>query len=557
MADVEEQEVVDEVLEKEVDVDEEEEVGIRGKLIEVVKILALLGLIAFLLAAFIIDFRRARAFFVCTCVVVGYKAVYFVMNKFKPFENAFGETFDVLVLNFLQKSEEDNVVLGGLSSVLLIIMAAIIGVEVRDTRNLISLLGLVVIVLMTWALSYKPTKVVLRPVIFSIFIQFIFGYIVISTNWGFKTVQFISDSTLTLLGFTDAGTAFTFGYLSDVSLRFYNFLTTSEAGSYNLGPPLTFAVLPTVIFFSAIIQAAYYLRIFPWIVKKIGYALSIALGTSASETLSAVANIFVGQTEAPLVVAPFIEEMTDSEIHAIMTGGFATIAGGVFGVYAFFLQDASAILAASIMSAPAALAISKIAYPETEESKTAISKKGDYDIPASEDVNVVHAAANGAITGTKLFINIVGNLIAALAIIAMLDAILMYSGERIDVEINFTIVCEYLFWPLAWLMGVDAEDCRKVGALLGVKIFANEFVAYEQLAFVYRGQISERSFYIASYALCGFANFGSVGIQLGGLGTLAPGKEKNLAKLALSAMFAGNTACLMTACIAGIFYKGS
>ena len=253
---------------------------------------------------------------------------------------------------------------------------------------------------------------------------------------------------------------------------------------------------------------------------------------------------------------PFIEEMTDSEIHAIMTGGFATIAGGVFGVYAFFLQDASAILAASIMSAPAALAISKIAYPETEESKTAISKKGDYDIPASEDVNVVHAAANGAITGTKLFINIVGNLIAALAIIAMLDAILMYSGERIDVEINFTIVCEYLFWPLAWLMGVDAEDCRKVGALLGVKIFANEFVAYEQLAFVYRDQISERSFYIASYALCGFANFGSVGIQLGGLGTLAPGKEKNLAKLALSAMFAGNTACLMTACIAGIFYKG-
>jgi len=289
----------------------------------------------------------------------------------------------------------------------------------------------------------------------------------------------------------------------------------------------------------------------------VGYFLGVLMGTSASETLSAVANIFVGQTEAPLVVAPFMKTMTDSELHAVMTGGFATIAGGVFGVYAFFLGDATAILAASIMSAPAALAISKISLPETEESETAVEKKGSYEIPDSDDVNIIHAATNGAVTGTQLFINIAGNLVAALAIIAMLDDLIAFSGKRIGWTLSFTIICEYIFWPVAWLMGVDPADCKAVGALLGYKIFANEFVAYEMLAFTYRDLISERSFYIASYALCGFANFGSIGIQLGAFCSLAPNKSKNLAKLAFSAMIAGNTACLMTACIAGIFYKGN
>jgi len=247
--------------------------------------------------------------------------------------------------------------------------------------------------------------------------------------------------------------------------------------------------------------------------------------------------------------------MTDSELHAVMTGGFATIAGGVFGVYTFFLGDATAILAASIMSAPAALAISKIAMPETEESETSLDKGGSFDMPESTDVNVVHSAANGAVVGTQLWLNIMGNLIAALAIIAMIDALLGYMGDRVGLDVSFEKICSYLFWPLAWLMGVDPADCKIVGSLLGTKIFVNEFVAYEKLAFEFRGDISPRSFYIASYALCGFANFGSVGIQLGAFCGLAPNKAKSLAKIAISAMFAGNTACLMTACIAGIFYN--
>jgi nucleoside permease NupC len=193
------------------------------------------------------------------------------------------------------------------------------------------------------------------------------------------------------------------------------------------------------------------------------------------------------------------------------------------------------------MSAPAALAVSKIAYPETEESATSTNKKGAYDIPPSGEVNVIHAATNGAVVGTQLALNIAGNLIAFLALIAMLDNWLGYLGERVDIFLSFNAICEVVFFPFAWLMGVDTEDCREVAAVLGLKIFANEFVAYEELAFVYKDQISDRSFYIASYALCGFSNFGSIGIQLGGLTPLAPNQGKALAKLVFSAMIAGNT----------------
>jgi len=283
--------------------------------------------------------------------------------------------------------------------------------------------------------------------------------------------------------------------------------------------------------------------------------LGIILGTSASESLSAAGNIFVGQTEAPLLVKPFMAEMTESELHAVMTGGFATIAGSVFGLYTSFGIDGVAILAASIMSAPAALAISKIAYLETEDSPTATGKKGSYHIPDSGDKNVVHAAAQGAVVGTQLMLNIAGNLIAFLALVQMLDQLLIYLGTKVDIEISFTICCEILFYPVAWLMGIDSEDCKAIANVLGVKIFVNEFVAYGILAGM-KEDISARSFYIASYALCGFSNFGSIGIQLGGLTPLAPKQGPNLAKLVVSAMIAGNTACLMTACIAGILYEG-
>jgi nucleoside transporter len=207
------------------------------------------------------------------------------------------------------------------------------------------------------------------------------------------------------------------------------------------------------------------------------------------------------------------------------------------------------------MSAPAALAVSKIAYPEIEDSPTSTGKRGAYDIPKSDDVNVVDAATKGAVIGFQLVLNITANLIAFLAIIEMLDQLIIYLGNRVDIEVSFNILCELVFYPVAWLMGVDPEDCRLVAGVIGLKVFANEFVAYEVLAFQYKDLISERSFYIASYALAGFSNFSSIGIQLGGLTPLAPNQGKKLAKLVFSAMIAGNTACFMTACIAGILYE--
>ena len=278
------------------------------------------------------------------------------------------------------------------------------------------------------------------------------------------------------------------------------------------------------------------------------------MGTSASESLSAAGNIFLGQTEAPLLVKPFMKDMTESELHAIMTGGFSTIAGSVFGIYVFMGIDATALLAASVMSAPAALAISKLMYPETEESKTDNRKKGAFDVTKSDDINVVDAACKGAVTGMQLAINIAANLVAFLAIIEMFNELIIYLGERVDREWSLYIFFEYIFYPFAYLMGVDPEDCREVGNIIGLKVIANEFVAYDRLSQL-QGQISARSFYIATYATAGFSNLSSIGIQIGGLTPLAPNQGHTLAKIGFSAMIAGNIACFMTACIAGLFYE--
>jgi len=224
------------------------------------------------------------------------------------------------------------------------------------------------------------------------------------------------------------------------------------------------------------------------------------------------------------------------------------------------LGDATSILTASVMSAPAALAVSKIAYPETEDSPTAVEKKGAFVVPMQEGEdapsNVVDALATGAVIGTQLMLNIAGNLVAFLAVFGMLDWCLMYFGERIGIVLSFVVIFEKIFYPCAWLMGVESHnDCQIVAQLIGYKIFINEFYSYELLAFTYRDQLTPRSFYIASYALCGFSNFGSIGIQLGGLTPMAPNQAKNLSSLVVSAMIAGNTACFITGCVAGLFYE--
>jgi CNT family concentrative nucleoside transporter len=299
------------------------------------------------------------------------------------------------------------------------------------------------------------------------------------------------------------------------------------------------------------------------VVRGIAWVMVRTMGTSGSESLSAAANIFVGQTEAPLVVRPFLPTMTRSEIMAIMTGGMATVAGGVMLAYIGFLQEAvegigGHLLAASIMSAPAGLVCAKLMVPETEESKTMGTLK--VDIPR-DDVNVIDAAARGAAEGLKLALNVGAMLIAFLALLALADALLGWVGMTVfgigdgagESPLSLSLIFGFVFWPLAWVMGIATPDCMTAGNLIGVKTFANEFVAYAQLASpdVY-GPMDERSRIILTYALCGFANFGSIGILIGGMSPLAPERRHDMARVGLRALIAGSFAAFMTACIAGM-----
>lgn len=328
-----------------------------------------------------------------------------------------------------------------------------------------------------------------------------------------------------------------------------------------------FGVLPTVIFFSSLMSVLYYLRIMPLIVRGMGWIMQKSFGTSGAESLACAANVFVGHTEAPLVVKPYIASMTRSEIMAMMVGGFSTISGGLMAIYAGLDISAGHLLTASIISAPAALMVAKVMVPETEKSATL----GNSDLsiePVGE--NLFDAAVNGAADGLKLALNIGAMLIAFLALIALADYLLLLAGEGWEAFINlfrnqnadvhWTLegLFSYLFSPVAWLMGIELRDCGEAGKLLGKKIATNEFLAYLDLSRHTTGQVpvearlSERSQVILTYALSGFSNFAAIGIQIGGIGGLAPERKKDLAQLGLRAMLGGAIACCMTACIAGM-----
>ncbi|MCK4578652.1 MAG: NupC/NupG family nucleoside CNT transporter, partial [Candidatus Marinimicrobia bacterium] len=338
-----------------------------------------------------------------------------------------------------------------------------------------------------------------------------------------------------LLSYSDAGS---------------DFLFKSFGAGVVEAPLMTFAfrILPTIIFFSSLMTLLYHFGIVQWIIKWIARGMQKTMGTSGAETLSVSANIFVGQTEAPLVIRPFVQNMTQSELLAVMTGGFATVAGGVMAIYVKMLSDvpgiAGHLMAASIMSAPAALVMAKIVYPEVEESETF----GEVKIAIEKvDDNAMEALARGASDGMRLAANIGAMLIAFVAMIALINGILGLVGLTLQEILGL------IFRPLAWTMGVPWNEAGTVGTLLGEKLVLTELVAYGDLSEL-RAQnaISNRAAIISSYALCGFANFASIGIQLGGIGGIAPNRRKDLAKLVLKALFAGAFASWLTATVAGI-----
>ena len=402
--------------------------------------------------------------------------------------------------------------------------------------HLQGLIGMILLLGIAFILSNNRKRINYRIVGWGLSLQFIFGILILKTPLGKPLFGFFDKVITKLISFSDSGSDFLFKSL------------VPGVGYHEAMVNFAFRALPTIIFFSSLMTVLYHFGVIQFIVKWISRIMQKSMGTSGSETLSVAANIFVGQTEAPLMIRPFIRSMTQSELMAVMTGGFATVAGGVLALYVIWLKDipgiAGHLLAASVMSAPAAMVVAKIIYPETDLSETS----GNLNIIIEKpDSNAMEALGRGATEGLKLAANVAAMLVAFVALIAMVNYLLTFADTSIQGILGF------IFRPLAWAMGISWEEAQMVGVLMGEKITLTELIAYSDLRdLILEQAISDRTAIIASYALCGFANFASIGIQLGGIGGIAPERRKDLASLALKAMLGGALASWMTASIAGI-----
>ncbi len=395
----------------------------------------------------------------------------------------------------------------------------------------VSLLGMLVLLLIAWALSNNRRKIPWRTVITGTLLQLVFAVLILKTVPGQIFFDKLTKWVTGLLSFSDAGAAFVFGE----GFREHFF---------------AFSVLPTIIFFSSLITVFYYLGVLQWVVKIFAKIMMKVMGTSGAESLASAVNVFVGQTEAPLLIRPYVPTLTQSELMAVMAGGFANIAGGVLAAYVGMGVSAGHLIASSVMSAPASLLMAKLMFPESEVSTTAGVVTLEVERPWA---NVIDAAADGAAEGLKLALNVAGMLIAFIALVAMLNGLLGVIAGWFGYTMTMESILGFLFRPLAWVMGVPWMEADKVGALLGIKTVLNEFVGYARLQeMVAAGELSERAKIIATYALCGFANFSSIAIQIGGIGVMAPDRKRDLARIGFKAMIAGSLATFQTATIAGM-----
>ena len=413
--------------------------------------------------------------------------------------------------------------------------------RLRGIIGIVAILGIAVL------MSNDRKKIKPRLIAWGLGLQVAFAMIILWTPPGRWLFEAARVAVATLLTFTDYGAGFLFGNL-------YNgvapsggqgplaLVDASSGDLSNIGIVFAFHVLPTIIFFGAFMSVLFHLGLVQRVVRGIAWVMTRTLGTSGAESLSAASNIFVGQTEAPLVVKPYVNDMTKSELVAVMTGGFATVAGGVMAAYVRFGVDAGHLLAASVMAAPAGLMLAKIIYPEDGVPRT---QGGAVQDPERTTANVIDAAASGAGDGMKLAINVAAMLIAFIALVAVVNAVLGMAG------LSLATIFGYAFYPLSWAMGVDTKDLLAFGNLIGTKLSLNEFVAYVELGHI-KHTLSPRTVVIATYALCGFANFSSIGIQIGGISAIAPDRRSDLARVGLRAMIAGALATALTGTIAGI-----
>ena len=404
-----------------------------------------------------------------------------------------------------------------------------------------SLVGMVVLIGLAVLLSKSRKDIRLRTVGGAFALQFAFGAFVLYIPFGKKILISISDAVANVIAYGNEGINFLFGDLT---------------ATFNFGFIFALRVLPVIIFFSALISVLYYVGIMKWVINILGGALSKLLGTSRTESLSATANIFVGQTEAPLVIRPFIKTMSKSELFAVMCGGLASVAGSVLAGYASMGVPLEYLIAASFMAAPGGLLFAKLIMPETEKSTAHILQDDDADEDAP--VNIIDAAASGAGSGLKLALNVGAMLLAFVGLIALVNGIFGGIGGWFGMpELTLELILGYVFSPLAFLIGVPWHEATTVGSFIGQKLVVNEFVAYlDFMPYLAEDSVlvlSEKSKAIVAFALCGFANLSSIAILLGGLGGIAPSRRAEIAKFGLLAVAAGTLSNLMSATIAGLF----
>lgn len=500
------------------------------------------GYVAYFIAACVLDFQRATALVVLTSLAVGVQILGLV-NEYKG--ESIRRCFEPVLSCFQSNFKWIKWVFILVVLVLLIVWLAVD--TSKRPEQLISFGGVCMFVILHYLFSAHRSAVTWRPVFWGLGLQFCIGLFVIRTEPGLIAFQWLGDQVKIFLDYTKAGSSFVFGDL--------------------IANIFAFQALPIIVFFSSVMSILYYLGVMQWLILKISWVMQITMGTTSTETLSVAGNIFVGQTEAPLLIRPYLKDMTKSEMHAVMVGGFATIAGSVMGAFISFGIDASSLISASVMAAPCALAISKLSFPETEES--AFKSDQNIKVDSGDEGNILEAASSGASASIGLVANIAANLIAFLAIFEFINKALSWFGGMVGhPELTFELICSYVFMPVAFMMGIPYKESFTVAKLLGIKLFLNEFVAYEQLSelkanrlngldAVIDGElqwISVRSETITTYALCGFANFSSLGIIIGGLSSICPSRRTDIASIVLRAMLTGTTVTMVNACIAGILF---
>jgi len=435
-------------------------------------------------------------------------------------------------------TRQDAVVVGAAFGVAALAAAAAAALQAPKVQSLV---GLLVILAIAYAASTNRRAIDRRTVAWGLSLQVIFALIVLKTTPGQELFQALGQGINRLLAFSDVGSAFVFGALGSRE-AWPKIMTTvlgNEGAQY--GVIFAFQVLPTIIFIAALFAILYYLGVMQFVVRLFAIGMRRVMKASGAESLNVAASIFMGQTEAPLTIRPYLPGMTRSELMTVMTSGMAHISGGIMAAYVLFGIEARHLLTAVIMTAPGTLMMAKIFVPEIEQPKTMGTVKLEVE---RTDVNIIDAAGRGTSEGLHLALNVGAMLISFLALVAALNAGLGLAG------LSLQQILGWAFAPLAWSMGVPWQDATTVGNLLGTRMVLNEFVAYSQLGPL-KASLDPRSFTIATFALCGFANFSSIGIQIGGIGALAPERRHDLARLGLRAMLAGTLANFVTATIAG------